>query len=126
MVVVLFNRQDIFLRQKVVKFLSVPLATFPKNIESFPQKVRSVEMKGLLRFPRQQLLHCRVFEARRFTTNNFNLSSNLKFQMRYFSPLERRRAGYCELVEDSLERVSCAGRSILQSQRQTVAHSHVD
>lgn len=62
-VVVLFNRQDIFLRQKVVKFLSLPLATFPKNIESFPQKVRSVEMKDLLQFPRQQLFHCRVFEV---------------------------------------------------------------
>lgn len=62
----------------------------------------------------------------RFTMNDFNLNSNLKFQMGYFSPRERRRAGYCEVVDDSLKRVSCAGRSILQSQRRTVAHSHVD
>lgn len=46
----------------------------------------------------------------RFTMNDFNLNSNLKFQMGYFSPLERRRAGYCEVVDDSLKRVSCAGR----------------
>lgn len=48
--------------------------------------------------------------------NNGNLNSNLKFRMDYFSPLVQRRAGYCKVVEVSLKRVSCGGRSVLQSQ----------